>query len=63
MSDFQEGGSRRSSTKSCRGSSTSSPHTALLQAADTRGSYLAVPGQSVRIITRVHKLTELTPFD
>ncbi|XP_063529700.1 sodium bicarbonate cotransporter 3 isoform X3 [Cydia strobilella] len=38
--NFQDGGSRRSS--SCR--STSSPNTALLQAADARGSYLAVPG-------------------
>ncbi|XP_052757914.1 electroneutral sodium bicarbonate exchanger 1 isoform X4 [Galleria mellonella] len=42
--NFQEGGSRRSSARSCRGS-TSSPHTALLEATDTRGSYLAVPGQ------------------
>ncbi|KAF9811946.1 hypothetical protein SFRURICE_021303, partial [Spodoptera frugiperda] len=41
--NFQEGGSRRSSSRSCRGS-TSSPHTALLQASDARGSYLAVPG-------------------
>ncbi|XP_061706921.1 sodium bicarbonate cotransporter 3 isoform X4 [Cydia pomonella] len=39
--NFQDGGSRRSSS-SCR--STSSPNTALLQAADARGSYLAVPG-------------------
>ncbi|XP_026321966.1 sodium bicarbonate cotransporter 3 isoform X3 [Hyposmocoma kahamanoa] len=36
--NFQDGGSR-----SCRGSS-SSPNTALLQASDARGSYLAVPG-------------------
>ncbi|XP_026321956.1 sodium bicarbonate cotransporter 3 isoform X2 [Hyposmocoma kahamanoa] len=35
--NFQDGGSR-----SCRGSS-SSPNTALLQASDARGSYLAVP--------------------
>ncbi|XP_037297864.1 sodium bicarbonate cotransporter 3 isoform X1 [Manduca sexta] len=41
--NFQEGNSRRSSPRSCRGS-TSSPHTALLQASDARGSYLAVPG-------------------
>nr|XP_037866591.1 electroneutral sodium bicarbonate exchanger 1 isoform X3 [Bombyx mori] len=40
--NFQDGGSRRSSSRSCRGS-TSSPHTALLQAADERGCYLAVP--------------------
>ncbi|KAI5639659.1 HCO3- transporter family domain-containing protein [Phthorimaea operculella] len=39
--NFQEG-SRRSSTRSCRGPQ-SSPHTALLEAADARGSYLAVP--------------------
>ncbi|KAI8427539.1 hypothetical protein MSG28_002055 [Choristoneura fumiferana] len=38
--NFQDGGSRRSSS-SCR---ASSPNTALLQATDTRGSYLAVPG-------------------
>ncbi|XP_073941411.1 na[+]-driven anion exchanger 1 isoform X2 [Choristoneura fumiferana] len=37
--NFQDGGSRRSSS-SCR---ASSPNTALLQATDTRGSYLAVP--------------------
>ncbi|XP_028163614.1 sodium bicarbonate cotransporter 3 isoform X4 [Ostrinia furnacalis] len=43
--NLQEGGSRRSSARSCRGS-TSSPHTALLQASDARGSYLAVPGQA-----------------
>ncbi|XP_052757916.1 sodium bicarbonate cotransporter 3 isoform X6 [Galleria mellonella] len=43
--NFQEGGSRRSSARSCRGS-TSSPHTALLEATDTRGSYLAVPGSA-----------------
>jgi hypothetical protein len=42
--DLQEGNSRRSSARSCR-EPTSSPHTALLQATDTRGSYLAVPGQ------------------
>lgn len=41
--NFQDGNSRRSSPRSCRGS-TSSPHTALLQAGDARGSYLAVPG-------------------
>ncbi|XP_059059257.1 sodium bicarbonate cotransporter 3 isoform X3 [Achroia grisella] len=41
--NFQEGGSRRSSARSCRGF-TSSPHTALLEATDNRGSYLAVPG-------------------
>ncbi|XP_050362139.1 electroneutral sodium bicarbonate exchanger 1 isoform X1 [Nymphalis io] len=41
--NFQDGGSRRSSSRSCRGS-TSSPNTALLRAADARGSYLAVPG-------------------
>ncbi|XP_050362146.1 electrogenic sodium bicarbonate cotransporter 1 isoform X6 [Nymphalis io] len=40
--NFQDGGSRRSSSRSCRGS-TSSPNTALLRAADARGSYLAVP--------------------
>ncbi|XP_045511248.1 sodium bicarbonate cotransporter 3 isoform X2 [Colias croceus] len=33
----------RSSSKSCRGP-TSSPNTALLHASDTRGCYLAVPG-------------------
>ncbi|CAH0726441.1 unnamed protein product, partial [Brenthis ino] len=41
--NLQDGGSRRSSSRSCRGS-TSSPNTALLHAADARGSYLAVPG-------------------
>ncbi|CAH2104957.1 unnamed protein product [Euphydryas editha] len=40
--NFQDGGSRRSSSRSCRGS-TSSPNTVLLHAADARGSYLAVP--------------------
>ncbi|XP_053600997.1 sodium-driven chloride bicarbonate exchanger isoform X4 [Plodia interpunctella] len=40
--NFQDGGSRRSSSRSSRGSTTS-PHTALLEASDTRGSYLAVP--------------------
>ncbi|CAH0726442.1 unnamed protein product, partial [Brenthis ino] len=40
--NLQDGGSRRSSSRSCRGS-TSSPNTALLHAADARGSYLAVP--------------------
>ncbi|XP_063375945.1 electroneutral sodium bicarbonate exchanger 1 isoform X3 [Cydia fagiglandana] len=38
--NFQDGGSRRSSSSR----STSSPNTALLRAADARGSYLAVPG-------------------
>ncbi|XP_072936830.1 electroneutral sodium bicarbonate exchanger 1 isoform X3 [Epargyreus clarus] len=38
----QEAGSRRSVSRSCRGPS-SSPHTALLPAADNRGPYLAVP--------------------
>ncbi|XP_047545004.1 electroneutral sodium bicarbonate exchanger 1 isoform X1 [Vanessa atalanta] len=41
--NFQDGGSRRSSSRSCRGP-TSSPNMALLPAADSRGSYLAVPG-------------------
>ncbi|XP_026487483.2 electroneutral sodium bicarbonate exchanger 1 isoform X1 [Vanessa tameamea] len=41
--NFQDGGSRRSSSRSCRGP-TSSPNKALLPAADSRGSYLAVPG-------------------
>ncbi|XP_048487153.1 sodium bicarbonate cotransporter 3 isoform X3 [Plutella xylostella] len=41
--NFQESSSRRSSSKSCR-ESGASPHTALLQAPDARGSYLAVPG-------------------
>nr|XP_026487483.1 electroneutral sodium bicarbonate exchanger 1 isoform X1 [Vanessa tameamea] len=41
--NFQDGGSRRSSSRSCRGP-TSSPNKALLPAADSRGSYLSVPG-------------------
>nr|XP_032530114.1 sodium bicarbonate cotransporter 3 isoform X2 [Danaus plexippus plexippus] len=41
--NFQESGSRRSSSRSCRGS-TSSQKSALHPAADSRGSYLAVPG-------------------
>ncbi|KAL4715167.1 hypothetical protein ACJJTC_012214 [Scirpophaga incertulas] len=40
--NFQDGSSRRSSPRSYRGSN-SSPQTALLQASDARGSYLAVP--------------------
>ncbi|KOB71446.1 Sodium-driven chloride bicarbonate exchanger [Operophtera brumata] len=40
--NFQEGGSRRSNARSSRGPA-SSPHTALLEAGDARGSYLAVP--------------------
>ncbi|XP_045760766.1 sodium bicarbonate cotransporter 3 isoform X5 [Maniola jurtina] len=41
--NFQDGGSRRSSPRSCR-ESTTAPNTPFLHAVDTRGSYLAVPG-------------------
>ncbi|XP_069356592.1 electroneutral sodium bicarbonate exchanger 1 isoform X2 [Maniola hyperantus] len=40
--NFQDGGSRRSSPRSCR-ESTTAPNTPFLHAVDTRGSYLAVP--------------------
>ncbi|XP_045485729.1 sodium bicarbonate cotransporter 3 isoform X1 [Pieris rapae] len=41
--NLQDNDPRSTSSKSCRGPTTK-PHTALLHASDTRGSYLAVPG-------------------